>query len=235
MKHRILLPILISIFISLPLYGLTQAGTWQCELYQAFISKDMQQWKKAMLSAELKLANTKDAEEIFDLAQAFYGYTGYLLGIKDKVTAAVYKKKLDQYIHKLETMHYKSSRVMALQASSRAFRMALEPMTVMTEGPKLVHHINKSLESDPNCPYALYEQGNAFFHRPKSFGGSNTKALGFYKKAVANYKTDTDKKFCDWYYINILNQLSTSYKKAGLEKESAAVKEKIHQLTGKAL
>ncbi len=204
-----------------------QSQTFRCELYEAYKNHQMDRWKKAILAAEAKLTPSSTESDVFEVTLAMYGYTGYLTGQKRHAEAKVYLAKLKNYTTRLENSGYKPSRVLAMKAAAKAYKLSMNRALAVTEGPGLLRLINKAHSSDPQCAYALVEKGNASYYTPAAWGGSYSDAVKNYQKAKAALEKDPAGLECDWYYLFTLTMLSQAYLKSGMVNEYQNLKKKM--------
>jgi tetratricopeptide (TPR) repeat protein len=204
-----------------------------CNLYQIYISDDMNQWPKAIEQLKLQYKKTNHSLCLFSLAFAQYGYTGFLIGEKRAQEARESLKETENSINELNKRKAYPSRVKALSGAVLGFHIALSPSKAVFYGPKSLSYINEAISIDSLCPYGWVEKANAEFHMPRVFGGSYDKAAAYYQRAIQLFEKDKEYTHCNWYYLNTYFWMGKSYELA--EKKDVALRtfKKLQQIEPK--
>ena len=192
------------ILLFLIFHGISAAGDFKKEIYQAFISGEMYGWKNAVDQMERNKQN--DPGFLLDLINYEYGYIGWCLGTNKEDEAEDYLEKAEENLNKLDasTSKYKAE-IHAYTAAFYGFKIGLQNWRAPFIGPKSVNHAEKALEIDPDNFNANMENGNIWSNMPEIFGGSNEKALKFYEKALETLeKKNTKYLKNNWMYLNLL-------------------------------
>lgn len=189
-------------------------AAWRQIMYQAFVNERMDLWLKAMEQMEAEYKKRRDADLLFELAMARYGYTGYSLGTDNKDEARRQISLAEDEIKKLAGIPRYESSSYALQAAFYAYRISISPWRAVFWGQRSMRLIEQAIEAGPGNPQGWIEHGNAMFYAPSAFGGSKEKAVESYSRAVRlmeNNLEDTHK----WLYLNTLVGLARSYQETG--------------------
>lgn len=192
------------ILLFLIFHGISAAGDFKQEIYQAYISGKMQQWKNVVDRMERNKQNEPDF--LLDLINYEYGYIGWCLGTDRKDEAEDYLNKAEENLEKLAalTNNYEAE-FYAYTAAFYGFKIGLKNWRAPFLGPKSVDNAEKALELDPDNFNANMEMGNIWSNMPKVFGGSDEKALKHFKKALDILeKKGPEQLENNWMYLNLL-------------------------------
>jgi len=204
-KKNIGLAILFStVFIGL------NAQSYKEKLYQSFTGSRMNDWEKIISDMQNEYLKTKNDRQLYNIIEAYYGFIGYCITIKNYDKMEKYIDKGEEYIDFLIKKYPKWAEIYAMKGAWYGFRMSAAPYKAVYLGSKSIDNINKALALDNNCPNAHIEKANAEFHMPSVFGGSKTLALKHYQMAVSLFeKQGNDKN--NWLYLNTMLNLAQSY------------------------
>lgn len=197
------------------------------KIYQAYITGDMNGWEKTLKENnpdELKPA------DLYDFAMAHYGFIGYCLGRDQKQRARPYLDKVELMADKLADLYPEQAEYIALRGALYGFQMSYQPHKSMFIGPKAQKKVNLALEKDPECPQALIEKGNMNYWMPGIFGGSKTKALADYEKAIRLMENNPSLIRNNWYYLNIQMILASWSEESGRTFAAREIYRKLIQL-----
>ena len=192
--------IIISSLFLMALYA--TASSYDCRLYQAFVSGNMEEWKTLIDEMRGDYRSLPTHEKLFQLCVAQYGFVAYNLGAGNKKLAETY---LDSAMADVDLLLEKKgafSSGYALKGALYGLKTALKPMGAVIWGPKSIRYIDKAYSLNPNDPYVLQEKGNVKFHMPVFYGGSKKEALRYYQKAFLAFKQQNNVN-CNWMYINV--------------------------------
>jgi len=195
--------------VLLLLNGWYLAASVKQEIYKAYISNNMDQWKLAM--DRLNLQQNKDNAAILELINYQYGYIGWCMGSDQDDLAETYLDLADSNISMLEKQQYNLSMLNAYKSAFYGYRIGLSPYQAPFIGPKSIECAKKAVELDKLNPYGYIQLGNAEFYMPAIFGGSKQLALNYFLQAVNLMEQNPQTIADDWNYLSVLTMVAKSY------------------------
>lgn len=197
------------------------------ELYRLYISNRMIEWEIPIRKAQKQLQVSGDLNLMVDILLAEYGFIGYCFSQENNQKASEWIDKADALADKLITMDPSRAAVYAIKAAIYGFRITLHPAKAIFYGPKNQRNIDRAIELDPGEPLGWFIYGNSEFFRPAAFGGSKTRGIEYYRKAIAlTEKNDADTQN-NWFYINMLLMLADAYERTSQPALARETYEKI--------
>ncbi len=190
------------------------AGTWNDNIYEAFISGRMHVWEETLQQMKHTYRSAPSDSLLYDILLAQYGLTGYYLEEDHDDKAEEQLKEAERFLKKLEGKPDYEVQHMLFRAAFKAFHINLRPRRGMSLGPRSSRLIDKVLEKDENCARGHLEKGNMLYHAPRLMGGSKKRSVDHYAKAVelwGNNLPDNHR----WLYLNTLVKLATAQKETG--------------------
>ena len=150
-----------------------------CQLYEAYITRDMSVWEHYIDSADWDSLDTEQRKQLLNYE---YGFSAYLLGIDVEKG----KKLIQRFATHLEAIkgELQEERYCAYLASVYTYQLALNRGQLVKYAKRIFSNIERAMELNPNDPFVLSMQGNVEFYSP--FGNKKT-ALGYYQKADSLY------------------------------------------------
>ncbi len=216
-----------SLFLILSL-NLFSADLYECELYDAFVDQNMEQYPPVLNKLQDQYNEKPSKHMLLQITFTQYGYLGYLIGTEQNNKAEKLLIKAQDNLEIISNNYGKSAVTEALKAAFYAYEIALHNYKAMRLGPASLRHINNAIELDPKSPYGWVEKANAAYHMPKIIGGSYTKAIKYYKKAISIFENDNQYATrCNWYYLNTLLWLTNSYIQAEKEEKAKETAKKM--------
>jgi tetratricopeptide (TPR) repeat protein len=203
--RKILIPFLLWTSFSL------FAQDFGVEIYYAYISSDMDRWESIMERMESDWTERKDSELLYELTEAQYGFIGYCIAEKRKKEAKVYIEKAENNIKLLMVYNDSLSGVYSLHGAIFGLRISLEPFKAPAYGKRSEELNEYAIKLDPLDPQAWMEKANIEFYKPAMFGGSKTRAVPLYEKAVLLFESSPDVIQADWIYLNCITALANAY------------------------
>lgn len=194
-------------------------------IYKAYIDGDMNKWLAVMNTIE-KNGDTKSVEQKIELINYYYGYIGYLLGIKKFEQAQKMIDKADIIINDVLSVRHDNSTGLAYKGSFTGFRIALSKFKAITLGPVSASYINKALEKDKNNIQATVDKGNIYFYTPPVFGGNKSEAIKLYKYGIELLEKSGNTQN-NWFYLSVLTTLAKAYEKINKPQDALTVYRKI--------
>ena len=150
-----------------------------CQLYDAYITRDMSVWEHYIDSADWDSLDTEQRKQLLNYE---YGFSAYMLGIDVEKG----KKLIQRFATHLEAIkgELQEERYCAYLASVYTYQLALNKNQLVKYAKRIFSNIERAMELNPNDPFVLSMQGNVEFYSP--FGNKKT-ALGYYQKADSLY------------------------------------------------
>lgn len=201
------------IWLSLWSFGTLQAQKSPKErVYQALINDQMDDWDQVIVELYGRKASLSDAQ-LGELVNFYYGYSGYLMEEGPKNKARQYVEEADLIIDELMAKYPEESDWYAYKGAFYGYKIGLNPVKAPFLGQKSMDNIDLAIKYGPESAQGWIEEGNALFYMPKAFGGSKTKALEAYKKAIRLMENKPETLHHNWLYLNVLMILGQSYEK----------------------
>jgi len=194
-------------------------------IYNAYISDQMDVWKKTIDSMEKN--KTSAPVYLLELINYQYGYIGWCLGNNDKNQAKQYLKLAEKNVDILEEQNYNLSLLHSYKAAFWGFKIAISPMKAPFFGKRCIKHVDKALELDASLPMGYVQHGTSYFHMPEMFGGSKEVALKSFHKAEKMMEETPEKIKNDWNYLSLLTIIAQSYEYMNKLEESKKYYEKV--------
>ncbi|MEM6768365.1 MAG: tetratricopeptide repeat protein, partial [Bacteroidota bacterium] len=158
-------------------------------------------------------SRTLTDKELYDLALAKYGLAGLYMAKEDKDRVATLLDETEVIAEKLLKSRQFSVHAKALMGGLYGLKIGLSPAKAIFLGPKSLSYLKEALEEGPMVPAAWVEMGNAKYHSPALFGGSNDEAINCFQQAVKLYDQKmTEKQYC-WMYLHSLSWLGQAYER----------------------
>ncbi|MHC1731904.1 MAG: tetratricopeptide repeat protein [Bacteroidales bacterium] len=202
--NRIFTAIIISVlaFPASMLYA--QGDCSSCTIYRGYISGKMEVWKSGMKELQVQFRSDPKACTLYTLAEARYGYIGYLLGINQKDVA---RPVIDTFAIEVEQLaaypEYRAE-TEAFRVALLGFRMGLNPARAVTLGPKALKQLEKAIEVGNDSPAVWIEKANSEAHMPAFAGGSKEKAAVSFREALRLFEAEGTVVPCNWRYLNTM-------------------------------
>jgi len=223
-KHKYKRLIFLILLISITSSFFAQT-TYQRIVYQAYISGNMSKWV-AVINTMEKNGENKTLNQKLELINYYYGYIGYLLGLKKYDQAEKIIAKGDKLIKEVLAVQKQNATANAYKGSFIGFRIALSKFKAITLGPESSSYINKALEYDKNNVQAIVDKANIYFYTPALFGGNKNEAIRFYKQGIAVFEKSENAEN-NWFYLSVLTTLAKAYEKINKPNEALIVYRKI--------
>ncbi len=186
---------------------------YKSDIYNAFISNDMKIWKQTI--DKMSLESTKSDDFTLELVNYQYGYIGWCLGVKRKKEAERYLSLAEKNIKILESRSFKPSYTNSYKSAFYGFRISLNALKSPVYGPKSIHCAELAISIDKTNPLGYIQYGNCLYYMPEAFGGSKTKAMEYYLKALSLFESENTGINKDWNYLSLLVIIGNAYMKAG--------------------
>ncbi len=175
-----------------------------CTVYKGYITGDMQVWAKGMNELQEIYNRQAGSCVMYALAEARYGYAGYLLGTGDKDAARPLIDAFEKDIERLAAYPEYRAETEAFRISLLGFRMALNPARAVTLGPKALKQLQIAMDAGSKSASVWIEKANSEAHMPAFAGGSKAKAAASFREAIRLFEADTQLSGCNWRYLNTM-------------------------------
>lgn len=199
------LTVLIAILLALPAAnGSATEDCSSCTIYKGYISGNMEMWKKGMLELEGQYKRDPKACTLYTLAEARYGYIGYLLGRNEKNVARPVIETFASELDQLAAYPEYRAETEAFRVALLGFRMGLNPARAVTLGPKALKQLETAMQVGKNSAAVWIEKANSEAHMPAFAGGSKEKAAESFREALRLFETGGNVTPCHWRYLNTI-------------------------------
>ena len=194
-------------------------------IYIAFINRDMTKWSNVIQSIE-KSDNTNTVEQKLELINYYYGYIGYLIGIKQFEPAEKLLTKGEKLIKQVLHDSPNNATAYSFKGTFIGFDIGINRYKAVYLGTESSFYVNKALKIDPENIQALIDKGNILYYAPRLLGGDKKEALVYFIKGVKIIEKNKD-TFHNWVYLNLLSIIASAYEKTDNLKEAKLTYEKI--------
>lgn len=179
------------------------------EIYKAYISNDMNLWKKTI--DEMNPQKSKSNDFRLELLNYQYGYIAWCIGNKKSETAESYIELGEKNIQVLEKTNGYASLVSSYKSAFYGYKIGLNKLKAPFIGPKSVECAKLAMKQDTSNPYAYIQYANSQFYMPAVFGGSKKLALDYYLKAKSLMEQNPKETIEDWNYLSLLSMIAKTY------------------------
>lgn len=186
----------------------------QNKIYQAYVGSDMSIWENALADLEKAYKKSPSDDLLYDVLLAQYGLIGYYLAIDDNRQGRAELDKARDYLEILHQAKGYEAHAKLFQAAFNAFRISLRPWLGINLGPQSERLINEAIGMNSDYPRAWVEKGNLLYFAPAIFGGSKTKAIEHYSKAIRLMEANMQNNH-KWLYLSTLVGLARAYENTG--------------------
>lgn len=206
------------IIISLVLFfGTSIAQTdYKYDIYDCFVNNKMTEWKDIIDKIEKKQYKTNP--QTLELINFQYGYIAWCLGNDKNDEAETYLELAIKNAEKLENINLYKSIIYSYKSAFWGFKIGLAFYKAPFLGPESIKFAEKSIELNDENYFGYIQLGNIEYYMPSAFGGSKTKALEYYLKALKLMEKQTIEN--DWNYLSLLIIIAQAYE--GTENYSKA-------------
>jgi len=146
----------------------------------------MKKWESVILILEKQ--NPESISGKLELISYYYGYIGYLLGIKNYDLASKYIDKGDKLIAQVLKQAPKNATAYAFKGSFIGFRIGMSRFKAITLGPESNKNIAQALKLEPANIQAIVDNANVLYHTPRLFGGDKSHSLKLFLKSITLFE-----------------------------------------------
>ena len=203
-------------------------ANYRSEIYSAFISNKMQDWKGVI--DRMEAVSVKSDEFLLEVVNYHYGYIAWCLGIKKSDEARKYLAMAEKDLEVLSANNKNSSMVNSYKSAFYGYRIALNKLNAPFLGPKSLQCAWQAVKTDHENPFGYLQLGNTQFYKPRTFGGSKKEALGYYLTAMRLMEKDKANTETNWNYLSILTLIAQSYYYTGDYKSSVQYLDRILEI-----
>lgn len=197
--------VLIISFLVLPVLAVNAQGDCSsCTIYKGYISGNMELWKKGMLDLEGQYRRDPEACTLYTLAEARYGYIGYLLGSDQKNAARPVVEAFAAEVEKLAAYPEYRAETEAFRVALLGFRMGLNTARAVILGPKALKQLETAMEVGKGSAAVWIEKANSEAYMPAFAGGSKEKAAESFREALRLFEAGGAVPACHWRYLNTI-------------------------------
>jgi len=193
-------------------------------IYNAYVNGNMLKWENVILSIEKQKPTSPDDK--LELLSYYYGYTGYLLGVKNYEKAARFIDKGDKLISDILKYSPQNATAYAFKGSFIGFRIGMSKFKAITLGPESNKNIARAFELDPTNIQAHVDKANALYHTPALFGGDKKQSLILFSKAASLLEKSKQTEY-NWFYLNVLTLTAKNYESLEQWQNAKTIYEKI--------
>jgi len=205
-------------------FQLMSQSTNKTLIYSAYINGDMHKWENIIVSIEKQ--KPESVNEKLELLSYYYGYTGFLLGVKNYEKAAQYVDKGDKLIANILKVSPKNATAYAFKGSFIGFRIGMSKFKAITLGPESNKNIAHALQLDPSNIQAHVDKANALYHTPGLFGGDKKQSLKLFQKSVSLLEKSKQTEN-NWFYLNVLTLTAKNFESLEQWQNAKSIYEKI--------
>jgi tetratricopeptide (TPR) repeat protein len=195
------------------------------EIYKAYISNDMNLWKKTI--DEMNQQKSKSNDFRLELLNYQYGYIAWCIGNKKNEIAETYIELGEKNIQVLEKIGSYGSAVNSYRSAFYGYKIGLNKLKAPFIGPKSVECAKMAMKQDADNPYGYIQYANSQFYMPAVFGGYKKIALDYYTKAKNLMEINHQKIIQDWNYLSLLSMIAKTYTELKDFKQAKTYYEKI--------
>lgn len=169
-------------------------------------------WNELISEIEQLEGFGENPELKFQWVKSHYGLAGVYMSEYNKEKGPRILEKAVTVNKDLLDSDPNNSDYHAMMSALYGLQMGFSPSKGMLLGPKSDKHVQKSLKLNGENGFAKFQEGSSFFHTPKFFGGSTSKAVASLEKAVALLEAEGDLT-SNWIWLEAMTWLGQAYAK----------------------
>ena len=173
------------ILILLMVSGLCQAQYSNHQLYQAYLTRDMDVWKQHIASTNWDSITDEEKKQLLNYE---YGFTAYSLS-RNMADAMDNLMQYEAHLQDMEGKMDEAERC-AYMAGLYSYKLSVDQSKVLKYGQQIYQYVDQAIKLSPDNPLVLSMQGNIEFYGPF---GSKRQALAAYRKSEATYQQMSEK------------------------------------------
>ena len=217
-----------AIFVLLLIFSVQNSlaeSAYKKIIYRAYINSDMNKWASVIHTLEANNSATTTDQKL-ELINYYYGYIGYLIGIKKDDQARRLIPVAEKLINKVLESSPGNVTALAYKGSFTGFQISVSKFKSILLASESLSNINKAYEMDPRNIQAVIDKANALYHAPAVFGGDKREAIKLFLKSISLMETSktTDQ---NWTYLHVLTLVARAYEKQNNLLDAKVIYEKI--------
>ncbi|MFN8805813.1 MAG: tetratricopeptide repeat protein [Bacteroidota bacterium] len=217
----------ISFLLAMFIYGSLLAQSTQELMYQAYLNRSAETWKKAVdLTAKELTAKPNDPTKQMDLAYAYFSLLNGSMAMPNDDLFDEYISDAKKFLKKIVEDNPKSGEAAAMLSSIYGNEIGKSPMKGMLLGSKSSSLAEKGILFEPNSPLAWSVYASNKYYTPSSFGGDLQEAIKGWEKTIQLSQANTGTLKDNWLYLNAIVFLGQAYEKASSRDKAIAAYEK---------
>jgi len=197
------------------------------QIYNAYISGNMEQWKEVMNEMQSTIDLVKSEDLTYDLVIAQYGYIGFKINAGEKDEAKKYIRFIEDNLDFLENTYPDPAKIHAIRGAVQGYKVGLNAYKALFFGRKAFTENNVAMELSPDDPQVWMEKGNIELFKPEIFNPDSREAAKIYSKSIRLYEADRANLKYNWLYLNTLINLATAHITSGDYAAANLVYEKL--------
>lgn len=189
------------------------APTRKQRIYEAYVSGNRALWVQVVQEME-RSTEPKTLAWKLELAEYYYGLSGYYIGAKKNDLAAATIEKGEALVNKILKEDPDNATALSYKSALTAFKINLNRLRVLVLGKESLKWLDKATAADPDNLQVMIDRGNALIHAPVIFGGDPEKGVQLYKRGLALMEK-RNQASGNWFYLQILIATADAYKRMG--------------------
>jgi tetratricopeptide (TPR) repeat protein len=189
------------------------ASTRKQRIYEAYISGNRALWVQVVQEME-RSTEPKTLAWRLELAEYYYGLSGYYISAKKNDLAAATIEKGEALVNKILREYPDNATALSYKSALTAFKINLNRLKVLILGRESLKWLDKASAADPDNIQVLIDRGNALIHAPVIFGGDPEKGVQLYKRGLALMEK-RNLAAGNWFYLQVLIATADAYKRMG--------------------
>jgi len=193
-------------------------------IYKAYINSDVTKWSTTIHNIETNTPPTTIDQKL-ELVNFYYGYAGYLVGIRQNNQARKNITTAQKWIAQILASSPKNASALAYKGLFIGLEISISKTQSISLASQSLSAINKAYDSDPHNVQAVIAKANALYQAPTFFGGDKREAIKFFLKAISLMETSkvTDH---NWTYLQTLITTGKAYEKQNRLQDAKLMYEK---------